>query len=108
MNENKSILEVQETFENGKKIAEIYVGSNLTVQSELGEIINTMLPLFSRNDEINILSQRNTEVDISFIQIIIAAKKYSMEKEVPLHLNIHLSPVSKSLLEIAGLQKIFK
>ncbi len=104
----KSIVEIQETVENGKKIAELYLGSQLTIQNDLDNIIETLLPLFQKNEEINFLSQRNTEIDISLIQILIAAKKFGNEKNVPVHFNFHLSPVSKDLLKLSGLQHIFK
>jgi len=105
---NKSIIEIQETIENGKKIAELYLSSQLTIQSDLDELIISLIPLFDKNEEINIFSQKNTEIDISFIQIIVAAKKYSKQKNVLLHLNLHLSSVSKELLKLSGLFNIFK
>ncbi|MBN2663538.1 MAG: hypothetical protein JXR68_07790 [Bacteroidales bacterium] len=105
---NKSIVQLQETTENGKKIAEIYLNSQLTIQSDLDNVISTLIPLFDTNDEINIFSNKDSEIDISFIQIVVAAKKYSVIKNVPVHLNLHLSQTSKDLLKISGLEKNFK
>lgn len=104
----KAIVQIQETTENGKKIAEVYLDSQLTIQSDLDNVISTLLPLFETNEEINIFSHKNTEIDISFIQIIVASKKYSQIRNVPLHINLHLSQTSKDLLQISGLEKIFK
>jgi len=103
-----SIGQVQETFENGKAIAEIYLNSKLTIQSDLNKLVETMLPLFDRNNQIYLFSQKNSEIDISFIQIVIAAKKYAQIKNVQLHLNIHLSDVSKDLIELSDFKNIFK
>jgi hypothetical protein len=103
-----AIIEIQETTENGKKIAELYLSSDLTVQSDLDNLIVSLIPLFDNNDEINLFSQKNTEIDISLIQIIIAAKKYSKIKKVPVHLNFHLSSVSKDLLKLSGMTNVFK
>ncbi|MBN2892546.1 MAG: hypothetical protein JXL97_11815 [Bacteroidales bacterium] len=103
-----SVIEIQETVENGKKVAEIYLSSDLTIQSDLDNLIITLIPLFDKNDEINIFSQKDSEIDISFIQIIVATKKYSKQKNIPVHLNLHLSQTSKDLLKLSGLEKVFK
>lgn len=106
--EKKTIVEIEETVENGRTVTEIYLGTDLTIRSDLEKIIEVLQEHFNENDEIRLTTQSDAEIDASFVQIIIAAQKLSKEKQIPLKMNIQLSPVSKELIEISGLNLITK
>jgi len=105
---NELIVDIQQVVEDNIKKLDVYLSSELTVSKKLTEFKNSLVNFVSNNDEINIFSQKDTEIDICMLQILIAAKKLSQLENKKLFLNFHISQTSKNLITTADLDKVFK
>lgn len=101
------IVDIKETTKKGIKIADIELNTKLTVQSDLNTLITKLKLLLETNQEVNLFTKEEAEIDISFMQIIHAAKTKADENDIVFNFNLKMNQVSKELIKLVGLENIF-
>jgi hypothetical protein len=86
----------------------IKLEKEITINQDLDSLKENLSNGFENNKEILLTSDKETVVDIAFVQLITAAKIKAEETGIKLSLDLHLSAETEELLEKSDLLQIIK
>lgn len=85
----------------------IKITEDLRIFGDLKTIKNNLLKDLNDNDTIIVAKDEESEVDVAFIQLILALKEKASKEGKEMNTNINLSTSSKKLLNLSGLNHVF-